>query len=76
MLLITMTASGGVLSGLVVALATQLVLSAGWRYWDGLLSDSGAPRSNAGGVGTGVGIISLLIFIRRWLDYNPCLWDR
>jgi len=52
---------GPILSGLVVALATQLILSAlGGAIGTGFLSDSGAPRSNAGEVGTGVGIWSII----------------
>jgi len=50
---------GPILSGLVVALATQLILSAlGGAI--GTAPDSGAPRSNAGEVGTGVGIWSII----------------
>lgn len=64
---------GPIISGLVVALATQLILSAlGAAIGASFLSGSGAPRSNAPGVGTGVGIwsiISLLIalFIGSWV---------
>jgi hypothetical protein len=64
---------GPILSGLVVALATQLVLSAlGAAIGASFLAGSGAPRSNAPGVGTSVGIwsiISLLIalFIGSWV---------
>ncbi|MBD2013749.1 hypothetical protein H6F96_07125 [Microcoleus sp. FACHB-53] len=64
---------GPIVSGLVVALATQLILSAlGAAIGASFLSGSGAPRSNAPGVGTGVGIwsiISLLIalFIGSWV---------
>ncbi|HEY9830794.1 MAG TPA: hypothetical protein V6D26_09450 [Stenomitos sp.] len=64
---------GPIISGLVVALATQLILSAlGAAIGATFLSGSGAPRSNAPGVGTGVGIwsiISLLIalFIGSWV---------
>ena len=69
---------GPIFSGLVVALATQLLLSAlGAAIGTGFLSDSGAPRSNAGGVGTGVGIwsiISLLIslFVGGWITTHAC----
>ncbi|KJH69734.1 hypothetical protein [Aliterella atlantica] len=69
---------GPIFSGLVVALASQLVLSAlGAAIGTGFLSDSGAPRSNAGDVGTGVGIwsiISLLIslFIGGWFTSRAC----
>lgn len=64
---------GPIISGLVVALATQLILSAlGAAIGASFLSGSGAPRSNAPGVGTTVGIwsiISLLIalFIGSWV---------
>lgn len=64
---------GPIISGLVVALATQLILSAlGAAIGATFLSGSGAPRSNAPDVGTGVGIwsiISLLIalFIGSWV---------
>lgn len=69
---------GPIISGLVIALATQLVLSAlGAAIGTGFLSDSGAPRSNAGDVGTGIGIwsiISLLIslFIAGWFTAQAC----
>lgn len=69
---------GPILSGLVVALATQLVLSAlGAAIGSTFLSGSGAPRSNAGGVGTTVGIwsiISLLIslFVGSWVAARGC----
>lgn len=64
---------GPIISGLVVALATQLVLSAlGAAIGLSSLANSGAPRSNAGDVGLGVGIwsiISLLIglFAGGWV---------
>ena len=64
---------GPILSGLVVALATQLILSAlGAAIGSTFLAGSGAPRSNAPGVGTTVGIwsiISLLIslFLGSWV---------
>jgi len=44
----------------------------------GFLSDSGAPRSNAGGVGTGVGIwsiISLFISLSSVAGLQPVLVD-
>ena len=69
---------GPILSGLVVALATQLILSAlGAAIGSTFLAGSGAPRSNASGVGTGVGIwsiISLLIalFIGSWVTARAC----
>ncbi len=64
---------GPIFSGLVVAIATQLILSAlGAAIGSSFLAGSGAPRSNAPGVGTGVGIwsiISLLIalFVGSWV---------
>ncbi|HBB35234.1 MAG TPA: hypothetical protein DDZ80_18855 [Cyanobacteria bacterium UBA8803] len=64
---------GPIFSGLVVAIATQLLLSAfGAAIGSSFLAGSGAPRSNAPGVGTSVGIwsiISLLIalFIGSWV---------
>src|ERR671933_952530 len=64
---------GPILSGLVVAIATQLILRGlGAAIGASFLSGSGAPRSNAPGVGTGVGIwsiISLLIalFVGSWV---------
>jgi len=69
---------GPIISGLVVALATQLILSAlGAAIGSTLLSGSGAPRSNAPGVGSAVGIwsvISLLIslFIGSWVAARAC----
>lgn len=69
---------GPIISGLVVALATQLILSAlGAAIGSSFLAGSGAPRSNAPGVGTGVGIwsiISLLIalFIGSWVAARAC----
>lgn len=64
---------GPIISGLVVALATQLILSAlGAAIGATFLAGSGAPRSNAPEVGTSVGIwsiISLLIalFVGSWV---------
>jgi|ERR671933_626613 hypothetical protein len=69
---------GPIISGLVVALATQLILSAlGAAIGSTFLAGSGAPRSNAPGVGTSVGIwsvISLLIalFIGSWVAARAC----
>ena len=69
---------GPIISGLVVALATQLILSAlGAAIGSTFLAGSGAPRSNAPGVGTTVGIwsvISLLIalFIGSWVAARAC----
>ncbi len=56
---------GPIIAGLVVALSTQLVLSAlGVAVGAGTIGDSGAPRTDTSGVGVGIGIwsiISLLI---------------
>ena len=56
---------GPIVAGLAIALSTQLVLSAlGVAIGSGSIGDSGAPRTDAPGVGVGVGIwsiISLLI---------------
>lgn len=63
---------GPIFAGLVVALSVQLVLSAlGVAVGLNNIGDSGAPRSDAAGVGIGVGIwsiISLLIslFVGGW----------
>lgn len=69
---------GPILAGLVVAISSQLVLS-GLAAAIGLTSiaGSGAPRSNAGDVGTAVGIgaiISLFIslFLGGWLTARSC----
>jgi hypothetical protein len=69
---------GPIISGLVVALATQLILSAlGAAIGSTFLAGSGAPRTNAPGVGTTVGIwsiISLLIslFVGSWVAARAC----
>jgi hypothetical protein len=52
---------GPIVAGIVLALSTQLVLSAlGVAVGAGAISDSGAPRTDAGGVGTNVGIWSIV----------------
>jgi hypothetical protein len=64
---------GPILAGLVMALSTQLVLSAfGVAIGMSSIGGSGAPRSEAGGVGVNIGIwsiISLLIslFAGGWV---------
>lgn len=69
---------GPIISGLVVALATQLILSAlGAAIGSTFLAGSGAPRTNAPNVGTSVGIwsvISLLIalFVGSWVAARAC----
>lgn len=69
---------GPIIAGLVVAISTQLVLS-GIGAAIGLtgLANSGAPRSDALGTGTAVGIwsiISLLIalFLGGWITARAC----
>ncbi|UIE39504.1 hypothetical protein [Leptodesmis sichuanensis] len=69
---------GPILAGLAIAISSQLVLSA-LAAAIGLtsLSGSGAPRSNAGSVGTAVGIsaiISLFIslFLGGWVTSRAC----
>ena len=69
---------GPILSGLVVALATQLVLTALiGALTSGFFSDSAAPRSNANGAATTAGygaIIALLIslFVGGWFTAQAC----
>lgn len=69
---------GPIISGLVVALATQLILSAlGAAIGASTIAGSGAPRTNAGDVATNVGIwsiISLLIslFTGGWVTTRGC----
>ncbi len=69
---------GPIISGLVVAIATQLVLSGlGAAIGASGIASSGAPRTNAGGVGTGVGIwaiVSLFIslFVGGWTCARTC----
>lgn len=69
---------GPIISGIVIALATQLILSAlGAAIGASSIAGSGAPRSNAGDVGTSVGIwsiISLLIslFVGSWVAARAC----
>jgi hypothetical protein len=64
---------GPIIAGIVTALSTQLVLSAlGVAIGASSIGDSGAPRTEAGGVGVGIGIwsiVSLLIslFIGGWI---------
>lgn len=69
---------GPILAGLFVALVSQLILSAfGAAIGLTSLAGSGAPRTDAGGVGTAVGIwsiISLLIslLIGGWITARAC----
>ncbi|MBW4522247.1 MAG: hypothetical protein KME16_21530 [Scytolyngbya sp. HA4215-MV1] len=69
---------GPIFSGLVVALSTQLVLTAlGAAIGLTSLADSGAPRSNAGNVGSAVGIWSIIslfisLFLGGWVTARAC----
>lgn len=69
---------GPIFAGLAIALSTQLVLSAiGAAIGSTNIAGSDAPRTDAGGVGTAVGvwsIISLLIslFIGGWMTARTC----
>jgi hypothetical protein len=69
---------GPIFAGLAIALSTQLVLSAiGAAIGSTNIAGSEAPRTDAGGVGTAVGvwsIISLLIslFIGGWMTARTC----
>lgn len=69
---------GPILAGLAIALSTQLVLSAiGAAIGSNNIAGSDAPRSDAGGVGTAVGVwsvISLLIslFVGGWMTARTC----
>jgi len=69
---------GPIIAGLAVALVSQLILSAlGAAIGATSIANSGSPRSDAGGVGTAVGIwatISLLIslFIGSWVMARAC----
>lgn len=64
---------GPIISGLVVALATQLVLSSlGAAIGLSGLANSGAPRTNAGDVASGIGIWSIIslfvgLFVGGWV---------
>jgi hypothetical protein len=52
---------GPIIAGLVIALSTQLVLSAlGVAVGAGAIGDSGAPRTDAPSVGTNIGIWSII----------------
>ncbi len=52
---------GPIFSGIVIAISLQLVLSAlGAAVGASIISGSGAPRTNAGGAVTGVGIWALI----------------
>lgn len=69
---------GPIFAGLVVALSTQLVLSAiGAALGLSSIAGSGAPRSNAGDVGTAVGIWSIIslfisLLVGGWMTARTC----
>jgi hypothetical protein len=69
---------GPILAGLVVTLSTQLLLSAlGSAVGFTTIANSGAPRSDAGDVATGVGIWSIIslfisLFIGGWVTSRAC----
>jgi len=69
---------GPIISGLMVALATQLVLSAlGAAVGASTIANSGSPRTDLGDVGQAVGlwaILSLLIslFVGSWVMARAC----
>ncbi|MBE9095357.1 hypothetical protein [Tychonema sp. LEGE 07203] len=69
---------GPIFSGLVISIATQLALSAlGAAIGLSNIANSGAPRTIAGSVGTGIGIwsiISLLISlgVGGWVTARAC----
>lgn len=69
---------GPIIAGLVVALSTQLVLSGiGAAIGLSTIANSGAPRSNAGDVGSAVGIWSIIslfiaLFIGGWVTSRAC----
>lgn len=69
---------GPILAGLLTSLASQLVLSAlGAAIGLSSLSESGAPRTEAGDVGAAVGIWSIIslfisLFIGGWITARTC----
>ncbi|MBM0741087.1 hypothetical protein JOY44_05555 [Phormidium sp. CLA17] len=69
---------GPIFAGLVIALSTQLVLSAlGAAIGLSGISGSGAPRSNADEVGSAVGIWSIIslfisLFVGGWVTTRAC----
>lgn len=69
---------GPIFAGLVIALSTQLVLSAlGAAIGLSGISGSGAPRSNADDVGSAVGIWSIIslfisLFVGGWVTTRSC----
>ncbi len=69
---------GPIISGLVIALVTQLILSAlGAAIGATGIASSGAPRTNAGSVSTSVGIWSIIslflsLFVAGWVTARSC----
>lgn len=69
---------GPILSGLVIALATQLVLSAlGAAIGASTIASSGAPRTNADNAAAAVGIWSIVslfisLFVGGWVTARAC----
>lgn len=69
---------GPIISGLLVALATQIVLSALFAaIGAGTIATSGAPRTNASGVAGSVGIWSIVgllisLFTGGWVTARAC----
>lgn len=69
---------GPIISGLMIAIATQLILTAlGGAIGATFLAQSGAPRTQAPDVSTGVGIWSIIslfiaLFIGSWVTARAC----
>jgi len=69
---------GPILAGLVIAISTQLLLSAlGAALGFTTIANSGAPRSNAAEVGAAVGIWSIIslfisLFVGGWITARGC----
>lgn len=69
---------GPIISGLMIAVATQLILSAfGAANGLSLIGSTGAPRSNAGSIGSGVGIWTIVsvfisLLIGGWIVARAC----
>lgn len=69
---------GPIISGIMIALATQLVLSAlGAANGLSLIASTGAPRSIAPGIGNSVGIwtiasVFISLFVGGWMTARAC----
>ncbi|MBD1912997.1 MULTISPECIES: hypothetical protein [unclassified Leptolyngbya] len=69
---------GPIFAGLVTAISSQLVLTAlGAAIGLTTLANSGAPQANAGGVGSAVGIWSIIslfisLFLGGWVTSRAC----